>query len=120
MGLVTVIAVFGYVTVLEKKWSLLVHMAASAGLLGGEALQQFILLRAMHFVAISTNDLFIPYGMVGRKQILRLDFRMTAVTEISHFFAGHFLRWALVQAMTVGAGDIVQCVRTGVPMGKNR
>jgi hypothetical protein len=118
VGRMTVSTIFSYVSMFEGKRTLFFHMAPGAGFPGGGSLEELVLSRAMHIMAVSTGHLLFNEGMMGKQIILHFDLGMAAITEFRHFFTTYLLLGALMKFVTVKTTDIIQRMGTGVPVGK--
>ena len=120
MGLMAVHAVVGDIAMLIDERPLLFHVAAGTRLIGGTPLEEFILQRAMHVMAVGADQFLFPDGMVRRQGILRLHLRVAPITEIGHLLPAHLLGRPLVQFVAISAADVVQGMGAGVPVRQDR
>lgn len=67
-------------------------------------------------MAIKAVHLPLAYRVVGNEGELRLDVRMTTVTEFGHLFAAYLLLRPFVHFMTGRTTQFVQGVYAAVPV----
>lgn len=93
---VTVGAVFGDVGMLVNERTLVLHVAARAGVLDGEAVQTLILRGTMRIMAVGADHFVLGDWMMGELGKFHPDFLMTGEAELFLFMATDFLLWTLV------------------------
>ena len=67
-------------------------------------------------MAIGAGHLLLPERVVRKEGVLRLHFRMAAITEFGHLLSFHFLLGPLVELVAVEAAYVTQRMCAGVPV----
>lgn len=82
------------------------------------ALEQFLLRRAVGFMAIKTTHPLLLNGVVREQAELGLYIGMAAIAEFGHLCVADFLLGSFMQFVAGGATQVVQGMDAGMPVGQ--